>query len=80
MSISGLLLIYIVGCILSYYKIVAWLADEAAEDSMIRFFQYEHYTVTWVVFSSWIGFLAGVVTYFRFKDERFFKWSPKDHN
>jgi hypothetical protein len=73
------LLVYIVGCVLSYYRVVACLADEAKADNVIRFLRYAKCTPLGVVLSSWVGFLSGIVTYCALGDDDFFRWSPKDH-
>lgn len=74
-----LIFLYILGCILSYFKVVACLADDAKATTVWKFLKYAGCTPLIVILLSWLGFFVGTIASVAFSDQFFFKWSPKDH-
>ena len=58
---------------------VACLADDAKANTIKEFLKYSGYLPVWSTLLSWVGFLGGVITHTFFRDQFFFKWTPKDH-
>ena len=83
MIIFTIFTIYIIGCILSYGKFYASLkgVDYKYEDSYpikLTDNNYEILAIIFITLLSWIGFLTGILRYFRYNAHYFLKYSDRD--
>jgi len=79
MTLLFFILLYLVGCLLSYWRILAAFGKDAKQTTVKGFLKYEWHFPLIVTLFSWIGFVSGTAAFFKYNSPYFFKFHVKDY-
>jgi hypothetical protein len=72
-------LIYLVGCLLSYWRMLATIGHIVREKTIWGFLKSYAGAPGFYTALSWIGFAIGTFWYFDYEDKYFFKFHVRDY-